>query len=290
MPAVRKRTMISTGYFIRQAAFIGFVLSKGKTNEYTAIGHKNMSKQLYLRRIGEALFRLILPDERSVPEMEIICLGLGLMILIAVNIVLGSLSAIFQNEFCPQKLKQGIIKAGIVAICFAATYLVGYLNPNIVAVEVNGVQVSVKTGIDLVVLVGYYHYAKQVIEKLTEIIKGNMFVSEVSLFKGYKKKNGEIPDMISDVTANQKDTRPDLTHDNRDLNMQIVVHLFIHENEEENIHRLLDSETGKEHVPLQYDTGPGEENDVLNAVSDVEDYPRPDDIENGDDQGQKDEP
>lgn len=127
--------------------------------------------------------------------MEIICLGLGLMILIVVNIVLGSLSAIFQNEFCPIKLRRGIIKAGIVAVCFAATYLVGYLNPNIVAVEVNGVQVSVKTGIDLVVLVGYYHYAKQVIEKLADIIKGDLFTADAPFFNGNGKRNSGNTDL-----------------------------------------------------------------------------------------------
>jgi|GEM_PF-737718 len=183
--------------------------------------------------------------------MEIVCLGLGLMILIAVNIVLGSLSAIFQNEFCPIKLRQGIIKAGIVAICFAATYLVGFLNPNIVAVEVNGVQVSVKTGIDLVVLVGYYHYAKQVLEKLTDIIKGDMFVSEIQLFNGRKKKNGTDPkeqknDLPGSVTSavdidplpEECGSEPDLPAEpapvKTDQGMNIVIHLFVYDMEGEN--------------------------------------------------------
>lgn len=188
--------------------------------------------------------------------MEIVSLGLGLMILIAVNIVLGSLSAIFQNEFCHIKLRRGITKAGIVAVCFAATYLVGYLNPNIVAVEVNGVQVSVKTGIDLVVLVGYYHYAKQVIEKLTEIIKGDLFVSEISIFKGFGKKNDKNEDghhdeqseagssevSLSDVAGaldtpgrsqeEKQELSEDIGLDDKDYNMKIVVHLFIYEVEE----------------------------------------------------------
>jgi len=115
--------------------------------------------------------------------LSIVCLALGLIILIVVNIVLGSLGAIFQNVFNREKLLRGLIKAGIVVLCFAATYLVGYLNPGIVAIEVNGIEVTVMTGIQLVVLVGYYHYAKQVIDKLTAIIKGNMFVEEAKLHK-----------------------------------------------------------------------------------------------------------
>jgi hypothetical protein len=119
--------------------------------------------------------------------LHIICLALGLIILIIVNIVLGSLSALFQNTYCRKKLLCGLIKAGIVLVCFAGTYLVGYLNPGIVAVEVDGVEVTVMTGIQLVVLVGYYHYAKQVIEKLTAIVKGNMFAEEIELFGGGSK-------------------------------------------------------------------------------------------------------
>jgi hypothetical protein len=136
---------------------------------------------------------------------------------------------------------------------FAATYLVGYLNPNIVAVEVNGVQVSVKTGIDLVVLAGYYHYAKQVIEKLTEIIKGDLFVSEVPLFKGDGRGKTGDPDAQSgglsgsnasdetvceDTTSESQDTEQDMPtesgSDNTECNIEILVHLFVHETEEEN--------------------------------------------------------
>jgi len=82
-----------------------------------------------------------------------------------------------------KKLLRGLIKACIVVLCFAATYLVGYLNPGIVALKVNGIEVTVMTGIQLVVLVGYYHYAKQVIEKLTAIVKGNISIDEADLIK-----------------------------------------------------------------------------------------------------------
>lgn len=105
-------------------------------------------------------------------------LAIGLIILIIVNIVLGSLNALFVDEFDRRKFFIGLAKGAIVVLCFAATYLVGYLNPTIIAVEVNGTEVGVLTAVYLVVLAGYYYYAKQVLEKLAAIIKGDIYTNE----------------------------------------------------------------------------------------------------------------
>ena len=56
---------------------------------------------------------------------SIIHLAVGLVLLVAVNIVLGSLNALFDGSFDKVKLRNGIIKGIIVAACFIAFYMAG---------------------------------------------------------------------------------------------------------------------------------------------------------------------
>ena len=51
---------------------------------------------------------------------SIIHLAVGLVLLVAVNIVLGGLNALFDGTFDKVKLRNGIIKGAIVAACFVA--------------------------------------------------------------------------------------------------------------------------------------------------------------------------
>lgn len=123
-------------------------------------------------------------------DIGFLYLAIGLLILIIVNIVLGSLNALFVNTFDRKKFLVGLVKGAIVVICFAATYLVGYLNPNIIAVNVNGTDVGVLTAVYLVVLAGYYYYAKQVIEKLSAIIKGEISIEQKKMVASGSKPPG----------------------------------------------------------------------------------------------------
>ena len=63
---------------------------------------------------------------------SIIHLAVGLVLLVAVNIVLGGLNALFDGSFDKVKLRNGIIKGIIVAACFIAFYMAGWLNPDII--------------------------------------------------------------------------------------------------------------------------------------------------------------
>lgn len=67
---------------------------------------------------------------------SIIHLAVGLVLLVAVNIVLGSLNALFDGSFDKVKLRNGTIKGIIVAACFIAFYMAGWLNPDIIAIDV----------------------------------------------------------------------------------------------------------------------------------------------------------
>ena len=111
-------------------------------------------------------------------DVETLYLAVGLIILIITNIVLGSLNALFTNEFDRQKFFRGLAKGSIVVLCFIATYFVGFLNPNIIAININGIEVNVLTGVYFIVLSGYYFYAKQVFDKLSNIVKGDIKIIE----------------------------------------------------------------------------------------------------------------
>jgi hypothetical protein len=111
-------------------------------------------------------------------DEQIIRHAAGLIILMSVNIILGSLGSAFVKCFEWKRLGIGIFKSIIVLICFAATYIAGYLNPDILAINIGDVEANVMTALNIVVLFGYIHYAKQVIEKLAAML-GLNFGNEI---------------------------------------------------------------------------------------------------------------
>lgn len=97
---------------------------------------------------------------------SIIHLAVGLVLLVAVNIVLGGLNALFDGSFDKVKLRNGII----VAACFIAFYMAGWLNPDIIAIDVDGQTVNLMTASNLALLTAYVLYAKDVFVKLKNLI------------------------------------------------------------------------------------------------------------------------
>ena len=93
-------------------------------------------------------------------EQTIIRLAIGLVLLVAVNVVLGSLNALFN----------GVIKGIIIAACFVAFYVAGRLNPDIVAIDIDGETVNVATAANLAMVTAYVLYAKDVFSKLSKLV------------------------------------------------------------------------------------------------------------------------
>lgn len=106
-------------------------------------------------------------------------LGLGLLVLIAVNIILGSIDALLTKSWDKGKFLRGIIKGVIVALCFTATYLVGWINPDVLAVTINGQSVNLLTAVYLVIMAGFLFYAKEVIMKLASFVYGKLAIEEL---------------------------------------------------------------------------------------------------------------
>lgn len=125
-------------------------------------------------------------------------LGIGLLVLIFVNIILGSIDAFLSGNFDRGKFLRGIIKGIIVALCFAATYLVGWLTPSVLAISINGQAVNLLTAVYLVIMAGFLFYAKEVIMKLAFFVNGNLEMGELVVddtvdMRDYVREHGAPP-------------------------------------------------------------------------------------------------
>ena len=98
----------------------------------------------------------------NVLDMTIIRLAAGLVLLIAANIALGSINAIIDGEWDQTKFRNGCIKSAVVAAALVAVYFAGYLNPDLMVVEVDGQTVNLMTAVSLAMLAGFTAYAGDV--------------------------------------------------------------------------------------------------------------------------------
>lgn len=103
-------------------------------------------------------------------DMTIIRLAAGLVLLIAANIALGSINAIIDGEWDQTKFRNGCIKSAVVAAALVAVYFAGYLNPNLMVVEVDGQTVNLMTAVSLAMLAAFTAYAVDVLKKLKDML------------------------------------------------------------------------------------------------------------------------
>jgi hypothetical protein len=106
----------------------------------------------------------------NVLDMTIIRLAAGLVLLIAANIALGSINAIIAGKWDRAKFRNGCIKSAVVAMALIAVYFAGYLNPNLMVVEVDGQTVNLMTAVSLSILSAFTVYAIDVLKKLKDML------------------------------------------------------------------------------------------------------------------------
>lgn len=97
--------------------------------------------------------------------------GIGLLILIITNIILGSIGALFTQEFDWKKFKTGLLKGLVVIICFFLVYFAGSINSDVVAFNINGVEMNLTAAVYAILFIGFVWYGKEVLQKLAEIIR-----------------------------------------------------------------------------------------------------------------------
>lgn len=106
----------------------------------------------------------------NVLDMTIIRLAAGLVLLIAANIALGSINAIIDGEWDQTKFRNGCIKSAVVAAALVAVYFAGFLNPDLMVVEVDGQTVNLMTAVSLAMLAAFTAYAVDVLKKLKDML------------------------------------------------------------------------------------------------------------------------
>lgn len=103
-------------------------------------------------------------------DMTTIRLAAGLILVILANIALGSTSAIIEGNWDKVKFRNGCIKGGVVAVALIAVYFAGYLNPNLMVIDIDGQTVNLMTAVSLVMLAAFTAYAVDVIKKLKDML------------------------------------------------------------------------------------------------------------------------
>ena len=106
----------------------------------------------------------------NILDMTTIRLAAGLILVILANIALGSTSAIIEGDWDKVKFRNGCIKGGVVAVALIAVYFAGYLNPNLMVVDIDGQTVNLMTAVSLVMLAAFTAYAVDVIKKLKDML------------------------------------------------------------------------------------------------------------------------
>ena len=104
--------------------------------------------------------------------------GLALIIFMAVNIVLGSLNSLFTQTFNQKILVQGIIKALIVIVCIMLIYVAGLLTVDLAVININGQEVNVLTAIYILIVYAFYHYVREVVIKLQDMLNSKVDIGE----------------------------------------------------------------------------------------------------------------
>lgn len=103
-------------------------------------------------------------------DMTVVKLAAGLLLLIAANIALGSINAIIEGTWDLVKFRNGCIKSLVVAAALIAVYLAGFLNPDLMVVDVDGQKVNLMTAVTLTMLAAFTAYAVDVIKKLKDML------------------------------------------------------------------------------------------------------------------------
>lgn len=114
----------------------------------------------------------------NIIDIKTLYIAGALLILMSVNIILGSLNAIAERNFNGKTFLQGIIKAITIVGCFILVYAAGLLTFDLAVISINGEEVNVLTAIYLLLVYAFYHYSKEVILKLRDVIKSKVIIEE----------------------------------------------------------------------------------------------------------------
>jgi len=106
-------------------------------------------------------------------DQNALLLGGSLLGLVCINIILGSITSFFNQQFNKAKFWKGLIKGSVVTLSFIGVCYIGKLTPNIIVINVNNQDVSLYDGTYLLMLSSYLWYSKECLVKLSSFVKGD---------------------------------------------------------------------------------------------------------------------
>lgn len=95
---------------------------------------------------------------------------IGLVSAMLSNVLLGVTLAKLKQEFKKEKLLSGLVKYLGIVLGVLLMYLTGYLNPDIVVANINGIKVNLMAGIELLFISGIVFYGMQDLIKLKNLL------------------------------------------------------------------------------------------------------------------------
>ena len=84
--------------------------------------------------------------------------------------ITDAINAIIAGDWDKAKFRNGCIKSAVVAVALIAVYFAGYLNPDLMVVEVDGQTVNLMTAVHIALLAAFTAYAVDVLKKLKDML------------------------------------------------------------------------------------------------------------------------
>lgn len=103
---------------------------------------------------------------------------IGLICVMASNILLGTSLAKLKKKFNKKTLINGILKAALIIISVGLMYLCSYLNPEIMVANINSQEVNLISGMELIFIAGIIMYGYQSLVKLKDLLKLKSEITE----------------------------------------------------------------------------------------------------------------
>lgn len=96
---------------------------------------------------------------------------IGLICVMASNILLGTSLAKLKKKFNRKTLANGIFKAGLIIVSVLLMYTCSCLNPEIMVANINNQEVNLISGMELIFIAGIIMYGYQSLVKLKDLLK-----------------------------------------------------------------------------------------------------------------------
>ena len=102
--------------------------------------------------------------------MDFISIVYGMISVMVANILLGTNIARIKKSFDISLFLNGFLKAFLIIIACSLMYFCSYLNPEIVVANINGIEVNLINGMELLFVGGIISYGYQCLTKLKCIL------------------------------------------------------------------------------------------------------------------------